>query len=359
MPFSVRPYGRFPSRGYPIKSISRCCRASAKAAISCFITLIVSYATVGCSSLHKNAEILMEGEEYGRAELIYELLLKEDPSDAKAIVGLRKARNGWIDKSLIDVRMLRLSQQAAPATDLLKKIIERESEWQFYPEGAVQYTQQEETKYAIRLIAAQVDAWQAKGHLLKARAYIEGYRKLFATPALVARYESINGQLTNAAKGQCVTYKVSSKPTLPYFMTFAKRYCDSWGISFDAGLDVAKSRAVFLFKKIEVISKDVSGVPEALYPYGREKLEKEFVSSPWYDKDASSTLGIYLKAGFSHDHKKTVEEAVHSYTVQVPYTAMIPQMRSIHTPHINGHVLPMVAPASHGPRIHMKPTWFQ
>ena len=271
----------------------------------------------------------MEGEEYAQAARVYTEILDRNPKDAKALVGLKKARNSWIDKSLIDVRMLRLSQQAAPATDLLKKIIGREREWQFYPEGAVQFTQEEETKYAVRLIAAQIEAWQTKGHLLKARAYIEEYRQVFATPALITQYENIKGQLTNAAKNQCETYKTLSMPSLPYFITFSRRFCDSWGISFDAGFDVAKTRAASLFKEIDIVSNDVSGIPEALYAYGRETLRKEFEASSWYDKDAGSPLFLSLKAGFSHEHKKTIEEAVHSYTVKVPYTVMIPQMRQI------------------------------
>lgn len=324
MPFLIRPLRLLPRIFIPRSSMSMCCRT-----FTVSLILSVSYVGLGCSSLHKDAETLMEGEEYAEAIKVYEKILKDSPNDAKALVGLKRSRTNWIDKALLDVRMLRLSQQAGPATDLLKKIIEREREWQFYPEGAVLFTQEEETKYAIRLISAQVEAWQSRGHLLKSRTYVEGYRQVFATPLQIKRFENMKSQLTNAAKNQCEAYKTSSKPSLPYFITFAKRYCDSWGISFDAGFDVAKTRAAFLFKEIDVVAKDVSGIPEVSYPYAREKLGKEFESSAWYDKNASLPLAIYVKANFSHDHQKTKEHAVHSYTVQVPYTDMIPQMRQI------------------------------
>jgi hypothetical protein len=271
----------------------------------------------------------MEGEEYAEAAKVYGSILNDNPKDPEALVGLTKSRYKWIDKSLIDVRMLRLSQQAASATDLLKTIIEREREWQFFPTGAVQYTQEEETKYAVSLIAAQTEAWQTSGHLLKARAYIEGYQRMFATPTVIARYEHIKGQVTSAAKNQCENYRASAEPSLPYFTAFAKRYCDSWGISFNAGFDVAETRASSLFKGIHIVATDMSGIPEDLYGYGRDALIKEFEASPWYDKDAQSTLLLSLKTGFSHEHKKTLEKAVHFYTVKVPYTAMVPQMRQI------------------------------
>lgn len=271
----------------------------------------------------------MEGEEYAEAAKVYTRILESDPNDAKALVGLKRSRVNWIDKALLDVRMLRLSQQAGTATELLKKIIAREQEWQFYPEGAVKYTQEEETKFAVRLITSQIEAWQMRGHILKARVYLEGNRQVFATPALVARYETVTSHLVNTAREQCESYRGLSKPSLPYFMTFARRYCGSWGVSFDAGFDVAKTRATSLFKEVKITSNDVSGIPEVLYGYGREQLRKEFEASAWYDKDAVSPLPVSLKAGFSHEHNKAVEEAVHSYTVQVPYTEMVPQMRQI------------------------------
>ncbi|TSA04206.1 MAG: hypothetical protein D4R81_02210, partial [Nitrospiraceae bacterium] len=128
------------------------------------LLLVVGSLFLGCNQLHRDAQTLMEGENYGDAAKVYERILKVDPSDAKAIVGLKKARLGWIDKKLLDVRMLRLAEQAGPASELLKQIIKSEREWQFYPEGAVQYTQEEETQYAVRFIKAQTDAWSAKGH---------------------------------------------------------------------------------------------------------------------------------------------------------------------------------------------------
>jgi virulence-associated protein VapD len=64
----------------------------------------------------------MDGEEYAEAAKVYGSILNDNPKDPEALVGLTKARYKWIDKSLIDVRMLRLSQQAASATDLLKQL---------------------------------------------------------------------------------------------------------------------------------------------------------------------------------------------------------------------------------------------
>lgn len=294
------------------------------------IGLLVSlgFIILACNSLHKNAEILMQGEEYGEAAKVYSQILNQDPNDAKAIVGLKKARTNWIDRKLIDVRMLRLSEQAGPAAELLKQIIEREREWQFYPEGAVQYTQEEETQLAVRFVTAQVEAWRTKGYLLQARAFLQIYHPVFATPALVKRYEAIGGQLAASANEQCLGFKQDLAPSQPYFATFAKRYCDSWGVSVDPGFDIAKVRGAVLFNGIQ-ISGTAETIPKALQTRGQQRLLSAFQRTAWYDSEGAAPLAVQINAAFASDHTKTIEHTVHSYTVQVPYTVMIPQMRTI------------------------------
>ena len=284
---------------------------------------------LSCSTLHKNAETLMEGEEFEEAAKVYAQILDSAPTDAEAIVGLKRARTNWIDKKLIDVRMLRLSEQAVPATELLEKIIQLEREWQFYPEGAVQFTQQEETKFAVQLVSAQIGAWQARGHLLKARVYLESHSSVFATPALIERFENLSGQLRQAAKRQCDLYKSRINPSLPHLAGFAKRYCGSWGIAFNAGFDVVKARATWLFREVKIIANEFSGLSKALQAQGHESLVREFQSTAWYDSEASLSLPVEVNAEFAQDHRKIVEEAVHSYTVQVPYSTMMPLFRVV------------------------------
>jgi tetratricopeptide (TPR) repeat protein len=283
---------------------------------------------ISCSMLHRDAQTLMDAEEYEEAAKIYSQILDEDPKDIKAIIGLKKARINWIDRKLIDVRMLRLAEQAGTATELLKKILEHEREWKFYPEGAVQYTQEEEVRLAGKFISAQVEAWQGSGFILKGRAFLHAYRQIFETNKLVSRYEEINKRLIAAADKQCQGYRSVLDPSYPHSAIFIKRYCDSWDISFDPGFDVAKSRAAALFRQIE-ITDNIEGVPEALKAGARGYITGEFHETAWYDQESSSSLAVTLTGFFVKDHTRTVEHTVHSYTVQVPYTVMIPQMRTI------------------------------
>jgi len=290
--------------------------------------LVIVTLLSACNSLHGNAKILMEGEDYGEAAKVYSQILEQDPQDAKAIVGLKKARVGWIDRKLIDVRMLRLAEQSVAATDLLREIIEREREWKFYPEGAVQYTQEEETRFAEHFIAAQVDAWLAKRLLLQARAFLAHYQPIFATSVRVKTYEVLRSRMTQSATEQCREESQSLSPALPHWAAFIKQYCESWGVSLNPGFDLAKQLALPLYNAIEVVG-NADTIPQALQAQGKQRLTEEFQRTAWYDSQATNALSVAVSAGFENDHSKTVEHTVHSYTVQVPYTAMTPMMRTI------------------------------
>ena len=71
MLFTIRPI-----RLLPLFSMSTCRRTLSNATMGCLIILSVSYAGLGCSSLHKDAEILMEGEEYAEAAKVYTSILE-------------------------------------------------------------------------------------------------------------------------------------------------------------------------------------------------------------------------------------------------------------------------------------------
>lgn len=282
----------------------------------------------GCHKTHKNADTLLDAEEYEAAAQSYTALLGQDPRDAQAIVGRTKARNGWIDKKLIDVRMLRLSGQAHAALDLLTQIIAREREWQFSPVGAVQYTQEEETDQAVQFVAAQLDAWRTNGPLLRARAFLQQYRPVFASPSLVKKYEDLLSLLMDAARAECLGQARELDASHPYHAIFVARYCQSWGITIPTPFDPGQVRAAGLFNEL-AIAFSVTGIPDVLQQELRHQLTQSFKKTAWYDPAAKLALPVQVVAGFTTEETKTSESAIHEYTVQVPYTSMVPQTRRI------------------------------
>ena len=303
----------------------------ARALISLWPIVILSGALFllsGCHQSHKNADTLLETEEYEAAAQSYTALLERDPQDAGAIAGRTKAQNGWISKKLIDVRMLRLSGQAGAALDLLTNIITREREWQFSPVGAVQYTQEEETGQAVQFIAAQLDAWRTNGSLLQARAFLQQYRPVFTSTSLVKKYEDLLSLLVDAARTECQGQAREFDASRPYHASFISRYCQSWGITVPANFDPGQTRAAGLFNEL-AIAFSVTGIPDVLQQELRHQLTQSFKKTAWYDPVAKRALPVQVVAGFTSEETKTSESAIHEYRVQVPYTAMIPQTRRI------------------------------
>jgi hypothetical protein len=100
------------------------------------------------------------------------------------------------------------------------------------------------------------------------------------------------------------------------------------GDALDLGFDTTKVRALDLYKNIKPIAV-IEGISDSMQAQASDRLTKEFEKSVWYSPDADSTLLVGIKASFSSDRRRSIEDAVHEYTVKVPYTVMIPQMRSI------------------------------
>ena len=70
----------------------------------------------------------MEQSLYGEAEQVYEQILKEDPKDTEAAVGLKKARNGFIEKKLIAVRIARMAGGSVQSLKVFLHVVQKEAE---------------------------------------------------------------------------------------------------------------------------------------------------------------------------------------------------------------------------------------
>lgn len=290
-----------------------------------FILSILSGFLASCNPQYQNAKILMDGQEYEAAEHAYRQILSDDPSDAEATVGVRRARLGWIDNKLLDVRMLRLSDQTETSFDLLKEIIKREREWQFFPEGAVQFTQLEEIEHAARYVEVRVESLIGKRHLLKARDFVGASSPVLQSPRNLLLIEKLARALGEAATQECRGYEESLTEKQPYFATFVVRYCASWGHKAQFRFDPAQARSSNLYRDLHV-SGSADTIPDAMLRHGLEQMVKEFRETPWFDANGQLSLETQVIAAFESNQNKEIENALHTYTVNVPYleTEIVP-----------------------------------
>ncbi|MDB2426188.1 hypothetical protein N9W41_01450, partial [bacterium] len=139
------------------------------------LLILVTFLTIGCSTLHDKAQKHLTNESYDQAIGVYQDILRYDPKDRGALAGLTKARVGWIGKKLIQVRLLRLAGNHRKSLDLLLSIYSNENAWGVFPTGAAAFTQEEESHFAQKSIKFVVLKSLKKNKPLKAQFYLEKY----------------------------------------------------------------------------------------------------------------------------------------------------------------------------------------
>src|ERR1044072_9544649 len=109
-----------------------------------------------CASLEKKADEAYTKGEFFAAASLYQQVVPSNPNNAVAIERLRTSRQQVIEKRLIEVRLLRMSENHQDALDKLKNVMADEAKWNVAPPGAAYSAQTEEIEELFRWFNAQV-----------------------------------------------------------------------------------------------------------------------------------------------------------------------------------------------------------
>lgn len=286
----------------------------------------------GCSTAHKRAEKYLEAQAYDDAASTFEEILREDPKDADAVIGLQVARNKIIDTKLIQIRLSRMAGNQQNAIDMLLNLVDAENSWKLYPKGQVAFTQAEESSLALSFLKTKVKEYLAKKHPLPADIQLKRYRPIFEGD-LVTKFSMLQGEVQKYGRNRCenLSSEGSSK-NLPYYAYFIRRFCAYWGGPQRETASTDDSRLAELFGRVEVTLR-IKGIPQELSGVLTETLRDSFSDSPWYDPKGKKTVRVILDGDFLKRHEKEAVRLVHQYTEQVPYTAYVPVMQSRQVPY--------------------------
>lgn len=283
-----------------------------------FVWALVLF-TAGCSGLRGQARDLYEQGAYREAIQTYEAILQQDPNDAEALAGLKKARTTFIDKKLIEVRKARMGANRQLALDTLLEICQLENAWSYYPGGPMANTQEEESAEAMRFVETQVGDSITKERPLFGLYLLTHYKPIFSG-SFTGRREYLLRGLHKAGKKQCDGLARQETPTQPYYSEFVRKVCVAWGLPGQGKATGAAAKRATLYKALSVQSA-ITGFPEPYQRAMRSALDRAFRETPWFDPKGARTLSLNLHGRFHLEHQREREHRVHGYTVQVPYTA--------------------------------------
>jgi hypothetical protein len=285
-----------------------------------------------CSSFRKKAEKHFEVGAYEEAIRLYELALVEDINDNEARLGLKKARDGLLDKDLISVRLARLAGNQQQALDLLLSVIEKEVMWKYSPTAKVAFTQAEESNFAVQYLQGRVkNSIQQKKPVLGEFLLLH-YKSIFQEPQAISRFDSLKLDVLQSGKQSCKQFQQGDQSHSPYFSDFLIRYCTHFAESCDSCATISKLKLNELYGNPDVIG-DIPGLPSELTDFIKNDLRLVFEQTPWYDPSGKNKTQLVLNGTYSYSHQRQLTNLVHQYSEVEPYEAWEQVRRSRQVPY--------------------------
>ncbi|MNL05551.1 hypothetical protein D3C87_1261570 [compost metagenome] len=269
---------------------------------------------VGCASLtEQGREALSEGQ-YERALTLFERAHTLDKSDAEAKEGLRQAQQMWLDRKLIEVRLLRLGSNLGDSESLLLKIIHNENYWKVFPRGAAFSTQKEEISLFADRVQKRIDEYLQKSNPLAAQ--FEFNRNSFILEAALAKNMStLKNDIYTRGKLFCQSAQKSLKADEYYTGLWLQNTCKIW--KQPVKLPALKN-SVALFKDTNIKST-VAGLSPELTAIMDDNIKKAFLQSKWHDANGKVVLDLGVNGKFNSEQSETPVQREEIFHVQIPY----------------------------------------
>lgn len=276
------------------------------------LTLLLVLFT-SCTTQFKKAQNLMAERNFDEALVIMEELTQRDPKDSDYQVGLKQAREGVIDQTLIRVRMARLANNNQESLELLRKTVERENNWGLFPTGAVAFTQSEESDEAYKTLRTEVYSLNQRNRHLRVLYLIERYKILFPEARRKTFDLAFNDAKTHAKKFCLEKSRTTSEDTYFYNQLIAK-----WCSYASQKASIAKSVSP-LYKSADINSKVQfhTPLPAGLLASLNKNTNEEFVKTGWFDKNSKKDLGLTTTGDYKFSEGRYKDFRTYSYSEPV------------------------------------------
>ena len=281
------------------------------------ITFLLLF-TAACASTKKKAQENLEAGSFDSAVQLFEEVLQKDPNDVEAQTGLRQARDGSIDKTLIEVRMSRLASNPQNATDLLMSVLEKEHNWHFSPRANVAFTQNEETQMAAEYIQSKVQTSIQSNRPFQAEHFLVKYRRIFQAPPEKAHYQQLFKGVVDSGKKTCESFQRIHGKSTPYFADFLNRLCSHYEASCKTCFTWSQGKLHELYGMPDV-SSTIVDLPQEFVPLMQNNFQSTFRETPWYDAKGVNKTSFLLTGIYKFSHQKNLVNLIQNYTAEEPF----------------------------------------
>lgn len=277
-----------------------------------FFVLLTLLALVSCSSAKKRAIELSEKGQFEESVREFEKALKDDPKDAEALEGMKKAQEMAINNRLVQLRNFRNSNEHIRALDSLKDLVELQKKWNYKQDVNSAAFQGKEAALLWNPFKTEVAARIKKGHALAAASMYNDFKDIFAfTPK--GELEGERVKIFAAGKKSCRAF--SDSVSYPYLSSFHNRYCAYFGVD-----KISKVAYTNVFNTLN-FTIEFGGLPENTWKFELiNKMSASFTESPWYLKTSTKALPVAYTGSFIRKTDSQLVPQMHEYWDKETYT---------------------------------------
>jgi arsenate reductase-like glutaredoxin family protein len=291
-------------------------------------TILLLFLLCACSSHLKTARELTDKSLYEEALPHWIAAFKDDPKDSEIKEGLKDCQEKIFNERLVKIRNLRMAKNHDTAVTELKNLLKTQAEWGLNPDVNSSVFQGNEVKY-LWITEKEVlkDAAVKENKPLKAEYRLKHFEDVFNA---MGDRKDIEALIHKVGLKECMSlnHDLSDKP---YYRLFVRNHCQLFGkkITFKKPL-VKKEDVLYSSMNFKGLDLKAEGDMEIIV---ENKMKKTFESSPWFLTGGKKQGAIQVVGSYGCRKEAHPINQVHSYDVEIPYTAYVSVSKSRQVPY--------------------------
>ena len=279
-------------------------------------------ALAGCTTQLGRANKLLEAGLFLEAGDAYEQILKTDPDNADAKIGLAKARSEIWRKELVSIRLMRMSGNAKGALERLEALLEKIAVWDVskFQSGEL-VSAEEEVRNGRRLLTSMIQQKISEHRPVVATYYWNEFDQIREAKQFGSYSVELLDEIRKEGQQLCQALQAWSSSTSFSFNVVSKAVCAYYGSS-PAGVPLDHQKD-FRFAKIAFAGnldfRNFDGNAQTQTELLRNEIERRIQAVGLYASESPYTLTLALSGDYSRDYATRSMIKTHSYKLKVPY----------------------------------------
>ncbi|MFZ9520862.1 MAG: hypothetical protein ACO3A4_10325 [Silvanigrellaceae bacterium] len=279
-------------------------------------------ALAGCTTQLGKANKLLEAGLFQEAGDAYEQILKSEPDNADAKIGLAKARSEIWRKELVSIRLMRMSGNGKGALERLETLLEKISVWDVskFQSGEL-VSAEEEVRNGRRLLTSMIQQKISEHRPIVATSYWNEFDHIREAKQFGSYSVELLEDIRKEGQQLCQALQAWVSSTSFSFNAVSKAVCAYYGSS-PSGVPL-DSQKDFRFSKIVFTGnldfRNFDGNGQTQMELLRNEVEGRIQAVGLYASESPYTLTLAVSGDYSRDYSTRATIKSHSYKLKVPY----------------------------------------